>query len=218
MKITILGTGNMGSALGKRWSEKGHHITYASRNPQNERVQVLTREIGNGTKAVRADEAINGTDVVVLATPWHSAEAALDQIGNIDGKILIDATNPIADGLSGLSIDSDTSAGEMISQWCPGAHIVKAFNTATAKKILSPGNNGDRVSLPICGNHQDAKDIVANLAKDIGFDIYDAGPLKEARYIEPMAMTWVKLTYKEGYGPDMAFKMIKRQVDEEHSN
>lgn len=217
MKIAILGTGNVGSTLGKRWSAKGHDITFGTRHPGSERVDNLVNEIGNGTRALPLSEAAVDTNVVVLATPWSAAETILDQVGSLEGRVLIDTTNPLADGLSGLSIDSDTSASEMISQWCPGAHVVKAFNTVSLGNMLNPGQNGKKVSTPICGNHGDAKNIVKELAGDLDFEVFDAGDITSARYIEPMAMLWVTLTYKQGVGPDVAFKMIKRKIESDQA-
>lgn len=217
MKITILGTGNVGSALGKRWAGNGHHVTFGSRNPDSEKIQDLIKEIGNSTRAARIDDSVNGTDVVLLATPWSAAEEVLDQISSLEGKVLIDATNPIAEGMGGLTIGTSTSAGEMVAQWCPGARVVKAFNTTGSGNMLNPIYNSHKVAMPICSDHEDAKEIAKKLAEELGFDVYDAGPLASARYLEPMAMLWITLAYKQGLGPDVAFKIIKRKVKEDQA-
>ena len=146
MNIAILGTGNRGGVLGKRLSEKGHHITFGSRNPESEKIQQLIKDVGNGTKAAAISNSVDDVDVVVLATPWSAAEGILDQIGNLQGKVLIDATNPITEGLSGLTINKTISAGEMIAQWCPGAKVVKAFNTTGSSNINNPRYNSNNLS------------------------------------------------------------------------
>ncbi len=214
MKITILGTGNVGSSLGKRWSDKGHEITYGARNPESDRVKDLLNDSQNGTRALTMSKAADGADVVVLATPWSSAEVTLDQVGSLEGKILVDATNPLAEGLSGLSIDPETSAGEMISQWCPGAKVVKAFNVAGTGGMINRISNDQRLTMPICGNNDEAKKLVSSLAEEIDIDIYDAGDITMARYIEPMIMLWITLAYKQGIAPNQAFEMIKQKVEE----
>jgi hypothetical protein len=214
LKITILGAGNVGSALGKRWAEHGHHITFGSRNPQSDKVQQLVKDIGNGTRATAISDSVDDTDVVLLATPWSAAEGVIDQIGNLQDKVLIDATNPIAEGLSGLTIGTTASAGEMIAQWCPGAKVVKAFNPTGSGNMANPKYKSGQIAMPICSDNSEAKSTVKQLAEDLGFEVYDAGPLASARYLEPMAMLWITLAYKQGLGPDMAFKIIKRKVDD----
>jgi NADPH-dependent F420 reductase len=214
MKITILGAGNVGGTLGRRWAAGGHEIIFGSRNPESDKIKQLLSQIGNGTKAVSIGEAVNGSDVVLLATPWSAAEETLDQAGNLTGKTLIDATNPIAEGLSGLTLGTTTSAGEMVAQWSPGARVVKAFNTTGSGNMANPRYGRDKIAMPICSDNQEAKDVVKQLAEELGFDVYDAGPLASARYLEPMAMLWITLAYKQGLGPDMAFKIIKRRVED----
>jgi 8-hydroxy-5-deazaflavin:NADPH oxidoreductase len=211
MKITVVGSGNVGAALGSRWAEMGHEITFASRNPEKDSLKKLTSKYKTA-KAAPLNHAGDGADIIVLAVPWSAAESAIDQLGNIGQKVVIDCTNPIAEGMSGLTIGTTTSAGEMVQQWMPGAKVVKAFNSTGSGNMANAEYNDGKIAMPICGDDPDAKDKVKKLAEDLGFAVYDAGPLSSSRYLEPMALLWVTLAYKQGLGPDMAFQIIKRQA------
>ncbi len=107
MKIAIIGTGNVGSALGQRWAEGGHTIVYGTRAPRSEKVQALLQKTGELSAATGA-EAIEGADVVVMATPWGVTEQIIASLGDLTGKIVIDATNPIAPGFK-LAVGHTTS-------------------------------------------------------------------------------------------------------------
>lgn len=212
MKITVVGSGNVGGALGSRWAEMGHEVTFASRNPGKDSLRKLISKHGKNAQASAITHAGDGAEVIVLAVPWSAAESAIDQLGNIGQKIVIDCTNPIAEGMSGLTIGTTTSAGEMVQQWMPGAKVVKAFNSTGAGNMADSKYDNGKIAMPICGDDQDAKKTVKQLAEELGFEVYDAGPLSSSRYLEPMALLWVTLAYKQGLGPDMAFRIIKRQA------
>jgi predicted dinucleotide-binding enzyme len=103
----------------------------------------------------------------------------------------------------------------MIAQWCPGAKVVKAFNTTGSGNMADPDYKSGKIAMPICSDHDEAKNVAGKLVVETGFEVFDAGPLSSARYLEPMGMLWVTLAYKQGLGPDMAFEIIKRKVDQE---
>lgn len=212
MKITIAGTGNVGSALGTRWAEKGHEITFASRNPKSEIVQKLVKKLGKKAKAVEIPQAGDDADVIVIATPWSATENMLAKLGSLDAKILIDCTNPIAEGRSQLAIGTDISAGEMVQRWAPDAKVVKAFNSTGSGNMLDTKYNGGKIAMLICGDDQEAKDVVKQLAEELGFEVFDAGPLTSSRFLEPLAMLWVTLAYQQNLGPDIAFRIVKRKT------
>jgi 8-hydroxy-5-deazaflavin:NADPH oxidoreductase len=130
--------------------------------------------------------------------------------GQSADKILIDATNPLLPDLSGLALGTTTSAAEQIAAWAPGAHVVKAFNTIGFNIMAQPRFGQDRALLFYCGDDAQAKNTVAQLASTIDFDPVDAGPLKQARLLEPFAMLWISLAFSQGFGREFAFKLLKR--------
>lgn len=210
MRIGILGIGNVGSALGKRWLEDGHEVVFGVRDPKAEKVQTLLESLGQGARAESVKDAAAWAGIVVLAVPWTSAHDAIRAAGSMEGKILVDCTNPIADGLHGLTVGLNTSAGEKVAAWSPGARVVKAFNTTSVRNMIDPHFGSERLTMFICGDDPPAKRVVAALAQQMGFEVCDTGPLYHARYLEPMAMLWVDMAYLQGMGQDFAFKLIRR--------
>jgi hypothetical protein len=213
MKIAIIGAGNVGGTLGVAWAAKGHQIVFAVRNVNDEKVKKLLS--GTKGKAIAAiiPEAVAQCDVVLLATPWQGAREAMQSAGNLAGKVVIDAVNPLESSSAflekGLLVGHDTSAGEQIAQWAKGARVVKAFNTIGAQNMANPKFGGQSVTMFICGDDAEAKNLVKQLSDDLGFETVDAGPLKMARLLEPMAMLWIHLALGMKIGPNFGFKMIR---------
>jgi hypothetical protein len=210
MRIAIIGTGNLGRALGLRWTQAGHEVTFGSRDPASDKVQELVRQGGGRARAVPVAQAPREAEVIVLATPWSGTEGALRQLGPVPGRILIDATNPLAPNLSGLTLGHASSAAEQVAEWAPGARVVKAFNTTGAGNIENPHYGAQSVTMFVCGDDPAAKAAVMGLAQDIGLEPVDTGPLTMARYLEPLAMLWVSLAYVRGMGPNFALKLLRR--------
>ena len=210
MRIAVLGTGNVGSTLGRRWAKNGHEIIFGARDPESGKVRSLLSSIGGSARATSVKEAVAASDVVVLTIPWDATQDVIREAGSLDGKIVIDCTNPLAEGLSGLSVGLTTSAGEKVAEWARGARVVKAFNTTGAKNMADPQYGSQRVTMFICGDDAEARKAVAELAAQLGFEVCETGPLYHARYLEPMAMLWIDMAVKQGFGTDFAFKIIKR--------
>lgn len=127
MKIGIIGSGNVGGTLGKAWSLLGHEVFFGFKDPSEPQAKALLAEAAASAKKGSVQEAAKFGDVIVLATPWDVAQEALSSAGDLSGKILIDATNPLLPGLTGLSIGTTTSAGEKVAGWANGARVVKAL-------------------------------------------------------------------------------------------
>jgi len=214
MHIAIIGAGDVGGTLGTRWAQHGHQITFGVRDPQDAHVQRVLTSAGANAQATQVREAASAAPLVVLATPWGAAQEALHAAGPLAGKILVDATNPLAmdpEGLKqGLLLGHLTSAAEQIAQWAVGARVVKAFNTTGWPNMANPTYGAQRATMFICGNEAEAKATVAQLAEELGFEVVDTGALTTARLLEPMAMLWIHLCVGLGWGPDFAFKVLKR--------
>ncbi|HLI64310.1 MAG TPA: NADPH-dependent F420 reductase [Terriglobales bacterium] len=211
MKIGVIGAGNVGGALGKLWAEKGHEIMFGVPDPRGAKVQELVKSIGKHARAGSVKEAASFGEVVVLATPWPATQDAIKSSGDLSGKIVVDCTNPLAPDLSGLVIGTTHSAGEEVARWARGAKVVKAFNTIGAPNFGNPRFGSEVASMFICGDDASAKTVVSTLASELGFEVVDAGPLTASRLLEPLAMLWIHLAYKQGFGPTAhAFRLLRR--------
>jgi len=183
--IAIIGTGNVGSALGQRFAELGHGIVYGSREPNRSDVERLVAETGANARAATPAEAARDADIVVLALPWEVVEDVTRSLGDLAGKIVIDPTNPRRIGEDGLrDYPFEGSNAERIQAVAPEARVVKAFNTLGAGTMLDPTIARHPVSIPIVGDDPEAKAIVAELARGIGFEPVDVGPLRYAHVLE----------------------------------
>lgn len=214
MKIAVIGAGNVGGTLGTAWATKGHQVIFAVRNVNDEKVKKLISDSKGKATAASIPDAVAQSDVVLLATPWQGAQQALQSAGNLAGKVIIDAVNPLDNSAAflekGLLVGQTTSAGEQIAQWAKGAKVVKAFNTIGATNMANPKFGGQSATMFICGDDNEAKKTVKQLSDDLGFETVDAGPLKTARLLEPMAMLWMHLALGMKIGPNFGFKMIRR--------
>jgi predicted dinucleotide-binding enzyme len=210
MKIGIIGTGNVGSAVGKRWAAAGHEVMFGTRDPGDARVRELVAAAGGKTRVGTIGAAATFGDVVLLATPFAATESAIRQAGHLTGKVVIDATNPLTDDFTGLTLGHSTSAAEMVAGWAPGARVIKALNTTGAGNMTDPRYGSETATMFLCGDDSVAKAVVTDLVKALGFEVVDAGPLRSARLLEPMAMLWITLAYGLGHGPNIAFRLLRR--------
>lgn len=210
MKIGIIGSGNVGSALGQRWAAAGHDIKYGARNTAKPELVALLQKIGARASAGSVAEAASFGEVIVLTTSWNGTQAAIESAGNLAGKIVVDCTNPLKADLSGLSVGLDTSGAEQVAQWAKGARVVKCFNTTGAENMTEPRFGADRAVMFLASDDDAAKAKVFKLGEDLGFEMVDAGGLEIARLLEPVAMLWVHLAFRRGLGRNFAFKLLRR--------
>jgi hypothetical protein len=210
MKIGIIGTGNVGSTVGKRWTAAGHEVMFGSRDPADARVRRLVSDADGKARSGTIAAAAAFGEVVVLATPFDATEDAIRQAGHLTGKVVIDATNPLTYDFTGLTVGYSTSAGEMVAGWARDARVVKTLNTTGAGNMADPRYGSETASMFVCGDDPSAKTLVAELVRALGFEVVDAGPLRNARLLEPLAMLWITLAYGLGHGPNIAFRLLRR--------
>ena len=204
MKVTLIGSGNMGSGLAKQISKAAHSLVIAGRNAA--KAKDLARTVG---ATFKDKAAADGADVVIVATAYADAVAALRSAGDLNGKVIIDITNPLTADYMGLTIGHSTSAAEEIQKAFPKAKVVKAFNTVFAQ-VLSAGSTlaGETVPVYFAGDDAGAKAAVKSLIQSMGFAPVDAGGLKNARYLEPLAGLNIYFGYGAGHGTTVAPKWI----------
>jgi len=203
MKVTVIGAGNMGSALVKQLTRAGHQVTVTARNRAKAEAVAAAYP---GAKALSPERAADSADVVIVATAYDDAVNALRSAGDLQGKLVIDITNPLTPDYMGLTLGHQTSAAEEIAKAVSGAEVIKAFNTVFAQ-VLSEGADfgaGRRVTVFVAGDSENGKKTVQALAESMGFDSVDAGGLKNARYLEPLAGLNIYLGYAAGLGTRIA--------------
>lgn len=208
MSIAIIGAGNVGQALAHALTQRGEAVYLGVPDPDKYRTAVAA--LGAQAQLGTVAAAIAACPVVILAVPYAAAEQIARSIPDWAGKILVDATNPLAPGLSGLSLGTDTSGAEQIAAAAHGARVVKAFNTTGAENMADSHYRGGQPFMPVCGDDTQARATVLALAPQIGFDAVDLGDLKAARYLEPFAMTWIHMAIKLGHGRRFAFGRLQR--------
>jgi predicted dinucleotide-binding enzyme len=213
MKLGIIGAGNVGGTLGTAWAQKaGHEIFFGVTNPKSDKTQALLKTLGGKARAGTAAEAASFGDMIVLTTPWTAAEAAIHSMGNLSGKIILDATNPLSRGSDGivLAIGHGTSAGEKVQEWAKGASVFKTLNTTGFNNMANPVYGGVKSVMFVAGDDAANKPKVIALVGELGFDVIDAGPLRNARLLEAHAMLWIDLALQRGQGRDWAFAVVRR--------
>lgn len=204
MKIAIIGTGNMGSALARLAVRAGHSVDVTSRTPQKARD--LARDTGASYKET---DVARDADLVVVATGYADAVPSLRAAGSLDGKVVVDITNPLTADYSGLTVGFESSAAEEIQKAFPKARVVKAFNTVFAQVLAAgPEVAGETVPVFVAGDDADARTLVREFARSLGFRDIDAGPVKNARYLEPLAGLNIYLGYGAGRGTAIAPSFI----------
>ncbi|MFI5340454.1 MAG: NADPH-dependent F420 reductase [Candidatus Methylomirabilales bacterium] len=209
MNIGIIGSGNVGKALGETWLKKGHQVLFSySRDLQ--KLRAYSAGLGGKASAGTPAEAVQFGEVILFAPPWPAVEDALRAAGSLTGKILVDCTNPLKPDLSGLAIGHTTSAAEELARRVAGTRVVKAFNTTGAENMKNPQFGSQRATMFICGDDAAAKSVVSGLARDAGFEVVDAGSLSIARLLEPLAMLWIHLAYGQKMGTGFAFTLLRR--------
>lgn len=209
MNVLVIGAGNMGSAFVKQLTQAGHRVSVTARDLAKAQAVAAAHP---GAQAVAAAGAAASAEVVVIATGYGDAVAAARSVGDLAGKTVIDISNPLTADYMGLTIGHSTSAGEEIAAALPGAKLVKAFNTVFAQVLAGGADFGKGNVVPVyfAGDDAQAKAKVEQLIVSAGFSPVDAGPLKNARYLEAVAGFNIYLGYGAGKGTSIAPFWIER--------
>ncbi|HEY0372996.1 MAG TPA: NAD(P)-binding domain-containing protein [Thermoanaerobaculia bacterium] len=187
--IAIIGNGNVGSALERGLKRAGYDVR------------------STGRENVRATAAWG--DIIVLAVPFSAVNEAVRTIGDAaNGKILVDVTNAVDENM-GLAIGCTTSGAEELQKLAPDAKVIKAFNTVFAQHMDSGHLGDEALSVLAAGDDEDAKNVVIELARAIGFDAVNAGPLRNARWLETLGYLNIQLGYIVGHGTATGFRYVQ---------
>lgn len=199
MKIAVLGFGNVGAQLGELWSTKGHDVTAGLREGSKDRQKAADA----GVAVATPEDAVKSADVVVIALPWQAVDSVAVRLP-LDGKIVIDAVNPINADLRVVTPQAG-SAAQQIAQVAKGARVVKAFNTIGAGLMGDPA-----FDMMYCGDDVEAKEVVRRLIADTGMKPVDVGPLSNASYLEHLAGLWIDLAVKGRIKGAFGFNLVKK--------
>jgi 8-hydroxy-5-deazaflavin:NADPH oxidoreductase len=202
MKIAVIGAGSVGSTLGNAWQRRGHDVKYGVRNPDDEKYASL------GAPVATNDQAAADADVVVLCTPWHGTQQAVQSCGELAGKVLIDCTNPLTPDFTALEVGHTTSGAEQVAGWASGGRVCKAMNQIGAPMMNAPQLPATPVMF-VCGDDDNAKDITAGLVRELGFEAVDAGDLTVSRLLEPFGLVWIHLALRRGFGTKWGFGLLR---------
>jgi predicted dinucleotide-binding enzyme len=209
MRIAVIGAGNVGGTLAQRWSALGHEVVLGMRDPASDKSRNAAAVLG--LTAVTPAEAARRADLILLATPGGSAAiAAAQSCGDLQGKIVVDATNPLMPQLAGLDHPDGRSGAQMLAQSIPGARVVKAFNTVGFGIMAEPTLEGRKSVLLVAGDDRSAVDVVCGLAAEMGFEPVCLGDLSTSRLQEEHALLWIHLAMRAGLGRDFGFSIIRR--------
>jgi predicted dinucleotide-binding enzyme len=190
-RIGIIGDGNVGGALAKGLTRAGHEV----------------KAVGKDPAAVRG--VADWAQVVLLAVPYGALESAVQEAGRgLDGKTVIDATNALGPKME-LAVGFQTSGAEELQKRIPAAKVVKAFNTVFAQHMETGLLGNQRLSAFVAGDDPGAKTETLELARDLGFDPVDAGPLQNARLLEPMGYLNIQLGYVLKLGTQVGLILLR---------
>jgi predicted dinucleotide-binding enzyme len=210
MRIGIFGSGLMGSKLGTILARAGHEVVFSySHSPR--KLQRLAREARGRARAGTPGEAALNADALLLAVHWSRVDDVLKQAGDLSGKVIVTCSLPMSADDTRLVVARTSSGAEALARKARKAEVVSAFGTVPSEVFFdvfaAKRRSRRRPSLLYCGDDQVAKDVVARLIRDVGFDPVDAGPLRIARYLEPFTLAMAQLAYEGDGGPRIAYRI-----------
>jgi predicted dinucleotide-binding enzyme len=214
MKVGILGSGEVGQALGDGFVSRGHEVKLGAREATNEKTTKWAAKHGaKGSTGTFRDAAAFG-EIVVVATLWSGTESALRLAGieNFKGKVVLDVTNPLLfepNQPPKLALGHTDSGGEQVQRWLPGARVVKVFNIVGNKHMVDPNFPGGPPTMFLCGNDPSARAAAADVCKAFGWETVDLGGIEGARLLEPLCILWVQYGAATGTW-NHAFKLLRK--------
>ncbi len=214
MRVAVIGAGRVGQALAGAFIKAGHEVVLSATSVESAREKA--QRVG-ATAARSSREAVERSEIAVLAV-WfaqHQAVAA-DILEAARGKVVIDVSDPITPDMTGLATEGGPSAAERLAEQLPGARVVKAFNTVFATVQAQPDLHGVSADTFVAADDADAKQTVMDLAASIGLRPIDAGPLRNARYLEVLGCLDIFLNITNGWPRpwNTVWKLVGAPVDE----
>jgi 8-hydroxy-5-deazaflavin:NADPH oxidoreductase len=208
MRIGILGSGLMGGKLGTLFARTGHDVVFSyARTP--EKLEKLARDAGGNAQAGTPKQAVQNADALLLAVHWSRLDDVLKQTGSLAGTVILTCSLPMNRADTELVVAHTSSGAEELAKRTRGAAVVSAFGSVPSEvlfPVFEARSTGPGPDLLYCGDDDEAKEVAAQLIRDVGFEPADVGPLASARYIEPFTMLIAKLAYEGEGGPELAYR------------
>ncbi len=205
MIIAIIGSGNVGTALAQSLIKAKHTVLIGAKFPLSDKSIKLATLIGED-RFTSVENAARQAAVIILTTPPDAVLHIIRQWGNIDGKIIVDATNAIR-----VKPDGYATAFAAIKDRAQTDKVVKCFNSTGFENMLQPVYPGGGIDMFCAGNNQEAKQVVQQLCTDIGFaNCYDFGGDDKVELLEQFALSWINLAIMQGHGRNIAFQLVRR--------
>lgn len=205
MKIAIIGTGNVGSALATKWAQAGHEVLLGVRNKEEFKGEHLLSNPNTTLHTI--PEAVVASEVILLATPAPQAIVVAKSLGDTSGKVIIDAMNIVM----GRGPDGFTNTADAILTQTPTDEVVKCFNTTGFNNMENTQYGEQQIDNFVAGDSARAKALAQRLSADAGFaECYDIGGNDQFDLIEQFARFWINLAMFRGHGREIAFKLLKR--------
>ncbi len=208
MKVTIVGAGNMGRAIGTRAVAGGHEVEIVDHDPSD--AGALAQELGGSASALDPGAPFGG-EVVVFAVYYPAIKDAVGQYADeIAGKVVVDITNPVdTETWDRLATVPGSSSAEEVAELVPdGTSVVKAFNTSFAPTLVAGEVGGQPLDIFIAGDDEGAKQKVSQLVADGGLRPLDVGPLARAQQLEHLGFLHISIQQPLGLGFASAFKLL----------
>jgi len=208
MRVGILGSGLMGAKLGTLFARAGHDVTFSyARSTQ--KLEGLARDAGGHARAGTPGDAVRNADAILLAVHWLRMEDVFAQTGDLSDKVIITCSLPMNEANTELVIAHTSSGAEELAKRWPRARVVSAFGTVPSEVlfgVFAARGRKNRPSLLYCGDDDRSTRVAATLIHDLGFDPLNAGPLRMARYLEPLTMLVAQLAYEQSENPALAYR------------
>ena len=207
MRIGILCSGLMGSKLGTIFARAGHEVVFSYARSRK-KLEELAREAGSNARAGTPAEAAADADALLLAVHWSRVDDVVKQAGDLSNKVIVSCSLPMNGDDTALVVGLKSSGAEKVAKKLRKARMVSAFNTVPSEVLFDvfEARGKAKPSLVYCGDDAGAKEVAAQLIRDVGFDPVDAGPLETARYTEPFALLVARLAYEGEGGPELAYR------------
>ncbi|RPI00209.1 MAG: NADPH-dependent F420 reductase [Calditrichaeota bacterium] len=205
MKIAVIGAGNVGAALAVALDRAGHQLFLGVRDPLAAKIKTIVQQNPRIT-ALGINDTVAQADVIILAVPADAVIDVIRQFGDVQEKIIIDATNSLFSAPKPCK-----NAAEALTALTNVKHFAKCFNSTGYENMQNPGYGETAADMFVAGDSVAAKKAAVALAKDIGFaECYDFGGFDKIPLLEQLALVWINLAIVQKQGRSMAIKLLKR--------
>ncbi len=203
LRIAILGAGNIGGTLGRKWVAAGHRVAFGVTNPDGERAQALRTELGTKVTIGPVADALTGSDVVVMALPGKVMDEVISKFATqLDGKIIVDTANRLGGG--------PMNSFATFQAHTPHARVSRAFNSLGWENFADPMFDGTQADLFYCGPDGDSREVVEQLIADVGLRPIRVGDVDQVGLVDSVGALWFALVFGQGKGRHLAFKVLSR--------